>query len=279
MLLVIGAAGPFGGWLAEHLRADGREVRQADASPAQDDARLMELVKGVDKVILITNCFGSGVADDDTDEQWLDTATRGSYDLLCAASAAGVSRLVVVSCLDIFERYSADLALDQNFRPRPSCAPSQLGPHLTEFVAREFASVGVAGLRVTVVRLGKLGDTLGEAEREAVAALSEVVCESEKIEQGRRSNGAFFLPPAERARFTTVHLPIGDCSRAAATVPPPSPLPDAAPRKVLVVGGGGILGPPVVKELESDFTLRVTDVSADKRNPNSTPLRLPVGHE
>ena len=65
-------------------------------------------------------------------------------------------RVVVVSCLDVFAPYGVDLAVDQNFRPRPSLAPTQLGPHLTEFLSREFAHTGVGGLNVTVVRVGLL---------------------------------------------------------------------------------------------------------------------------
>jgi nucleoside-diphosphate-sugar epimerase len=56
--------------------------------------------------------------------------------------------------------------------------------------------------------------------------------------------------------------------------------------RVLILGGGGILGPSVVEELgdtdgedKSPFNLRVTDVHADKRNPGSQPLQLPEGHE
>ena len=43
----------------------------------------------------------------------------------------------------------------------------------------------------------------------------------------------------------------------------------------------GILGPPVVEELGDigAFTLKVTDVHADKRNPAASPLVLPEGHE
>ena len=58
-----------------------------------------------------------------------------------------------------------------------------------------------------------------------------------------------------------------------------------APRKldrVLILGGGGILGPSVVEELgngDDKFSLRVTDVHADKRSPGSQPLQLPEGHE
>lgn len=112
-----------------------------------------------------------------------------------------------------------------------------------------------------------------------------VIEEDAATEQGRRSNGQFFHPPLERTRFTIIHLAdTGLEPRSQTTRPLPSVAP-LAPRKldrVLILGGGGILGPSVVEELgngDDKFSLRVTDVHADKRNPGSQPLQLPEGHE
>ena len=116
-----------------------------------------------------------------------------------------------------------------------------------------------------------------------------VIEEDSAAEQGRRSNGQFFHPPLERTRFTIIHLSdTGHEPRSQTTVPFPSVAP-LAPRtldRVLILGGGGILGPSVVEELGDSgdpdklpFNLRVTDVHADKRNPGSQPLQLPESHE
>ena len=48
----------------------------------------------------------------------------------------------------------AAFKIDPHFKPRPSPAPAQLSPHLTEFVAREFARG--SPLSVVVARIGPL---------------------------------------------------------------------------------------------------------------------------
>ena len=116
-----------------------------------------------------------------------------------------------------------------------------------------------------------------------------VIQENAATEQGRRSNGQFFHPPLERTRFTIIHLHnTGHEPRSQTTQPCASvaPLTPRTLNRVLILGGGGILGPSVVKELgdshdtgKSSFNLRVTDVHADKRNPGSQPLQLPEDHE
>ena len=191
-------------------------------------------------------------------------------------------RVVVVSCLDVFERYGADLAVDENFMPRPTMSPTQLGPHLTEFLAREFAHTHGA-LDVTVARIGVISTgTAGGAEGRAVAGVAALLQEDDEATQGRRSNGQFFNPPGERTRFTITHLDdTGAVPRAASTLPFPevAPVPPRELERVLILGGGGILGPPVVEELGDSYTLRVTDVHASKRNPGSRPLVIPDQHE
>lgn len=69
-----------------------------------------------------------------------------------------------------------------------------------------------------------------------------MIDEEKKTEQGRRSNGQFFLPPNERTRFTIIHLPnTGDEPRSAETLPLPvvSPVPARKLERILVLGGGG----------------------------------------
>ena len=192
-ILIAGGTVPFAGWLAAQLQAEGgHSVRvTATEAPREPLPRGVEFVLcgldhndtyslgeavyyGVEQIILLTNCSAFVGADDDDadDTAWLDVATRGCYNLLCAATAAEVRRVVVVSCMDVFASYGEDLAVDENFRPRPSLAPKQLGPHLTEYLTREFAHTH-GGLNVTVARLGLLSPTnYGADEQRAVEALS-----------------------------------------------------------------------------------------------------------
>ena len=83
-----------------------------------------------------------------------------------------MSHFILISRLDVFITLPSDLAvIKPDYRPRPSTAPSSLGPHVAEFVARQFAfSSGPAGgtyessgpfsfgdggkMRVTVLRIG-----------------------------------------------------------------------------------------------------------------------------
>ena len=291
MLLIAGASAGLGTWLAQALEERHHDVRQTDMCAAHasvlrcslhhEDASLREVVRGVEQIVVITNFLGGSTALNDGD-QWLDIATRGAYNLLCAACEAAVKRVVIVSCLDVFEKYAADLVLDPQWMPRPSCSPQQLGPHLTEFVAREYAYVGINNMRVTVVRMGQLSGSYGAAEKAAVQALVSVVGETLETEQARRSNASFFLPPGEQTRYSIIHLPsVGYCPRAVATPDKPTNVEHGhKPSKVLVIGGGGILGPAVVEELGQHYELRVTDVSPDKRNPDpSRPLTIPDNHE
>lgn len=162
-LLIAGGTAPFAGWLAGHLQSQGHQVRVTATSapttplPAgvefvlcqlghEDEYSLGEAVYfGCEQIVLLTNCtaFGS------PDASWLDVATRqythnpqhtlinrgvvlrgvfsgGNFNLLCAACAREVRRVIVVSCIDVFSSYAKDLAVDENFRPRPSLAPTQL---------------------------------------------------------------------------------------------------------------------------------------------------------
>jgi nucleoside-diphosphate-sugar epimerase len=151
-----------------------------------------------EQIVLLTNCTafaGAGETGAADDAAWLDEATRGCYNLLCAATAAEVRRVIVVSCLDVFAPYGEDLAVDENFRPRPTVAPTQLGPHLTEFLAREFAHTH-GGLNVTVARVGLLSLTdCGPDEQRAVEGLTgTLTCAS-----APHPLGIYFLP---RARTT-----------------------------------------------------------------------------
>ena len=122
--------------------------------------------------MLLTNCTAFVGSDDAADKAWLDVATRGCYNLLCAATAAEVRRVIVVSCLDVFAPYGEDIVVDENFRPRPNLSPTQLGPHLTEFLTREFAHTH-GGLNVTVARVGLLSLTnYGPDEQRAVEGVT-----------------------------------------------------------------------------------------------------------
>ena len=121
------------------------------------DAATADLVAGVDALIHLAE--PPPIHNDGSEEaanRLLDYHTRCTYNLLFAASEAGVSRCVYASSLSLFEECEDDWAIDEKWRPRPSTEPPVLARRLGEFVCREFAREG--RIAVTCLRLGKIGE-------------------------------------------------------------------------------------------------------------------------
>ena len=120
------------------------------------------LVEDVDVLIHLAECY-SKFADGSTDNaadsanRLIDYQTRCTYNLLLAASEAGISRCIYASSLSLFTGCEEDWAVDEHWRPRPSPETSILAQHLGEFVCREFAREG--RIAITCLRLGKLEQT------------------------------------------------------------------------------------------------------------------------
>jgi len=84
----------------------------------------------------------------------IDYRTRLTYNLLQAASRAGVRRLVYLSSLELMTAYGDEFRVTEEWRPRPGSDPRLLAHYLGEFTCREFAREG--SLNVVVLRLGKV---------------------------------------------------------------------------------------------------------------------------
>ena len=113
-----------------------------DATPQLD-----ALLSGVEAVVHVDPFRSSGASTHDFD--WLDRCTRLTYNLLWASAQARVGRVVLLSTMDLFKALDSSLAVDEGWRPQPDTSAAQLGCHLSEFVAREFAEAGL--LRVAVL--------------------------------------------------------------------------------------------------------------------------------
>ena len=292
MWLVTGASTPLGGWLADALQAQGTAVRLVDSValpptaaarfPAAEvfttplDAgeatdRLMDGVVGVLHVVPY-HCRYSAEEGLTAGAGWLDECTRRTYHLLAAAAGSPtVRRVLLVSTLDLFAPYPPELVIDETWLPRPTTSGTVLGPHLAEFIAREFGRCS-ASLRVAVARLGRLTAELGAEEQRAVSALLSLLGDVEGEEywsQGNNVIGNFVAAADDVLSFRITHLDIGHTSRGS----PPSDIPiDNLPHgavsrgtkptgdDVLLLGGRGMLGPDVVVALRAtDRTVRVTD--------------------
>lgn len=163
------------------------------------------LVKDIDAIVHLAYAPRTG----DGATTWLDRNTRGTYNLLLAATSAGVEHVILLSTLDLFAPYEEDLAVDEDWKPLPSCAPAVLGAHLAEFTAREFAHSHA--LPITVARLGHLVrseevagqpyDPMWLDERDAAQAVAQLV---QKGASG--PHRAIHLQAASaRARFSVEH--------------------------------------------------------------------------
>ncbi len=281
-VLITEAGSALGHALARQLGDDVRLTDRPDApvkadssisSSFQPDQSTDALVEGIDTLVHLT----SGIAHsctDVTDTTWLDGCVRDTYNLLRAASQAGVRKVVLVTTLDVFLPYPADIACLQEggntwpgWKPLPSCEPEILGPHMTEFVAREFAHAGA--LRIANVRLGTLDAPEARfftSTAEAVEAIARVVSEGpmdDPIEldwndEGQRGyeqlNYRVYHVGTENPAAGSPGGSVGSRIDTGGSV-------ERTEQTLLLTGGNGMLGPPVISEMMHDFTLHVSDVA------------------
>jgi nucleoside-diphosphate-sugar epimerase len=106
------------------------------------------LVAGMDAIVHIGYQGEEGDA-----TALLDYYSRRTYNLLLAASNAGVERCVYISTLKLLQDYEENLTVTERWRPRPpSDDPGLLACHIGEFVCKEFARDRL--IKVATLRLG-----------------------------------------------------------------------------------------------------------------------------
>ena len=125
--------------------ADSHMIRLTDLSQNADGEMIAndldhgsltdDLVSGIDAIINIGYKGQSG-----TDTHLMDYHTRCTYNLLAAASGAGVSRFINISTLRLYENHEENLVVTERWRTDPSAEDiAILGAHMTEVVCKEFA--------------------------------------------------------------------------------------------------------------------------------------------
>jgi nucleoside-diphosphate-sugar epimerase len=157
-ILVTSAESRLGKLIAEGL-THTHAVRQTDdPGVASGETIVCELghdkatdalCEGIDTVIHV--CDPSS---DLSDGEVVDYHSRKTYNLLNAASDAGVSHLVYVSSLSLFDSADADYEIDEQWAPPVTPDIEQLRYHIGEFVCREFARANV--FPVTCMRFGEV---------------------------------------------------------------------------------------------------------------------------
>ena len=176
-VVVIGADRPWGALLATGLGA-GFEVVVIGSEDARDFAgyRQVDLLErasldpvmgGVEAVVYAAASEPVG----DSEQVLLDAAARGTYVALTAACAAGVEKVVLLSCLDLVRDYPEEYIVDPRWNAIPRAEAESLAPFMAELVGREIARTGQ--IEVRCLRLGTPGvETTGE---DAVAAVRDAL--------------------------------------------------------------------------------------------------------
>ena len=152
----------------------------------------------------------------DGENDWLDINSRRHYNLLLAASEAGVPSALIISTLDLFQPYDVGMAVGEHWKPQPNTSPAQLGAHLAEFTAREFAHSNA--LNVAVLRLGhvvmseevagQVYDPMWLDQRDAAHAVDLLLKKQETLDPRRaRSYHVLHLQSvSNRARFSSERI-------------------------------------------------------------------------
>ena len=296
-VLVTGVgASPVAAAVAEQLAAAGATVVTTDLvgfGRDEDSNDPSGLLEGVDEVVH-QPFVGEGASHED----WLDAATRSTYELLLAASEAGVRRATLLSTMSQFLSYPANIAMAagrqenwQHWAPKPTPHPASLGYHLAEFIGKQFARSGL--LHVLVARVGSL-HSAAHFTTTAADAASDLVAElmdGTAFDDEREAN-AFFGPDPSRWQVLHLHEPVTSTSP---NLPPPeeddvrggfsrylntsggSDASDGGAQRVLLLGAKGFLGPHLMGALEEAtdgegrpaFEIMATDVA--RENAGSEP--------
>jgi uronate dehydrogenase len=125
------------------------------------DSTTEDLVQGVDAII-----HWGGTDPEASAADRLDEATYCTYNLLRAATDAGVPRVVYLSSLSLMHSYPEEYTVTERWRPEPTTSLDDLSCHLGEYVCREYAREQ----RLAVVCL-RLGDIVWDGEPASSSSL------------------------------------------------------------------------------------------------------------
>lgn len=161
-----------------------------------------DLFAGIDAVVNIGYQGQSG-----SPAHLMDHSTRRMYNLLQAASDAGVKRYINISTLRLYEDHEENLVVTEKWRTDPSAEDVDLlNAHMAEYVCKEFARDRL--IQVVNLRLGWpfVGDSSAKPEDTAAishgmigAAVQEALVSEELIQW----QDIHVQSPIEHQRFNT----------------------------------------------------------------------------
>jgi nucleoside-diphosphate-sugar epimerase len=175
-VLITSAASPTAKLIADAL-GDKHSLRLSDlpdnasgdilGNELGHESETDSLVAGIDAIVNIGYQGQSGSA-----PHLMDYYTRRTYNLLQAASDAGVSRFINISTLRLYEDHEENLVVTERWRTDPSAEDTELlAAHMAEYVCKEFARDRL--IQVANLRLGWPFD--GSEASETAAITSELI--------------------------------------------------------------------------------------------------------
>ena len=212
-IALTGGRSLLGGVLAQALASDGEhEVLLAPEGDLRDEAFAQRAVQGAEALIHLAPLYPDAVT---SDQDEIDQATRGTYVLLTAALEAGVTRVVLGSTLDLFERYPATWNVGESWQPLPDVHKARdLAVYLAEEMVKQFARV--EPLLAFCLRFGSVIDDAGVSGkrfdprwlhvRDAVQAVRAALVAPPGERRPRMDGGT---PQAPQSGWWVFHIPGG----------------------------------------------------------------------
>ena len=164
-ILITGVASLLGRTLVEQL-TDSHHLRLVDSETFETSAEFIlgdirdqqvsyHLCDGMDAVIHLCELPDTDSARIELEQEAIDLATRGTYNLFKAASAAEVQNVIFISSMKLMLKYPEDFQVTENWKPRPDPNDAyQMAKYLGETTALQFARF--AGMEVTCLRVGNV---------------------------------------------------------------------------------------------------------------------------
>ncbi|MCA1595096.1 MAG: NAD(P)-dependent oxidoreductase [Chloroflexi bacterium] len=276
-LLITGGDGPLARAAAHSLKSDhairmiapafsrasfeGVETLEGDLT---ESAFVAEAVRDVDAVIHL----GPLAARVDATGEVLGRLARGTYELFTAATGAGVKTFIVGSSLRIFDRLPASWKVSEEWKPRPTTAPDQLGAWIAELCVRECART--EAINAVCVRFGELVDDQEAASLpydprwihvdDAVEGLRKVLDSITAAGPRRRGTWEENNPREEDNAPAGGVIPTVRSRSWREFLAPAHPVKSRKIRRVVIFGAGGPVAASAARELTGRYALRLTDL-------------------
>ena len=181
----------------------------------RDPAMIDSVLRGVDAVLHVAPLTQPFASDQDN----LDHAARGTYQLMQAAQRFGVKQVILLSTLALFDVLPEPMRVGPTWRPHPQPCVADFCAYAAEMLARE--SVRIGTLQVVCVRVGHV------SAKEIEMVLSQLLGQNPRSENwsvlhvGRRPKAKPGLPkvnlksrPVQKVLVLGAGGPIGEIGRA-----------------------------------------------------------------